>query len=82
MESASFEQRGSSIVTLDLRRRGMRHAVDFDNQLSVECDEVDDVPIDRMLAAELPAPAFGCAKPARVLLQRSFAIREAILLSS
>ena len=34
---------------------GMRYAVDFDDQFSVERHEIDDVPIDRMLAAKFPA---------------------------
>ena len=32
----------------------MRPAVDFNDQLAVETDEVDDVSIDWMLAAEFP----------------------------
>jgi hypothetical protein len=32
----------------------MRHAIDLDDQLAVECDEVDHIPVDRMLATKFP----------------------------
>lgn len=33
----------------------MCHAVDLNDQLAVKCNEVDNVPVDRMLAPELPS---------------------------
>jgi hypothetical protein len=33
----------------------VRHAINFDDQLSVKCHEVDDVSIDRVLAPKFPA---------------------------
>jgi hypothetical protein len=46
VEAAGFQDGGPGFISCSLRRFGVRYAVNFDDQFSVESYEIDDVPVD------------------------------------
>ena len=53
-KAAGLQYFGSGSISCQFRRFGVRHAVDFDDEFSIQSHEIDDVSVDRMLAAEFP----------------------------
>jgi hypothetical protein len=51
VETAGFQYIGAGLVSFQLRQFRVRYTVNFDDQLSVEGYEIDDIPIYRVLAA-------------------------------
>ena len=54
METAGFQYIGAGLISFQLRRFRVRYAVNFDDQFSVECYEIDDIPIYGVLATKFP----------------------------
>jgi len=54
MEAERLKYRCSLCVADGRCVRTMRHSIDFNDQLSIECDEIDNKAIDWMLPAKLP----------------------------
>jgi hypothetical protein len=52
VEAERLQNAGTLGVMLKLGIRTMCRAIDFNNQFGVKGDEIDDVSIDRMLAAK------------------------------
>ena len=55
VKTESLEFASALLVTRAFRVRRMCAAVNLDNELPVERDEIDDLACDRMLAVEFPA---------------------------
>jgi hypothetical protein len=53
-KTAGLKDVGSGLVSRQFRRFGVGDAINFDDQLSVDRDEIHDVSIDGMLAAKFP----------------------------
>ena len=73
VETEVLERLCPVLVASPLVVGGMRSAVDFDDQLRIETDEIDDKSVDWMLAAKLPARQLTIAKLApKIRLRRGF----------
>jgi hypothetical protein len=54
-EARGFEHARPLFVAPQCGSGCMRNAIDFDDKLSFQGHEIDNVPVDRMLAAKLPS---------------------------
>ncbi len=54
-EAAGLEDIGPYSIVLDFGWGRVCDSIDLDDQLAVKRDEIDDIPVDRVLASEFPA---------------------------
>jgi hypothetical protein len=72
MESERFEHPRALCIARQLAFAATRDAIDFNDRLAFYRDEIDDIPVDRMLPAKF---SFGQTPPAQCLPQPRFSAR-------